>query len=48
MKASLAALAAAVGFLLTAWLWFFSDQKWLALIPLAAAVIIGLLPLFRR
>ena len=41
-------LALLVAFLLTAWLWFFSDQKWFALIPLTAAVVIGLLPLFRR
>ena len=41
-------LALLVAFLLTAWLWFFSDQKWFALVPLTAAVIIGLLPLFRR
>ena len=48
MKASLTALALALALLCTAWLWFFADQKWLALIPLAAAVVIGLLPLFRR
>jgi hypothetical protein len=37
-----------LAFLFTAWLWFFSDQKWVALLPLAAAIVIGLWPLFKR
>jgi hypothetical protein len=37
-----------VAFFLTAWLFFFSDQKWLAVLPLAAAIIIGLSPLLGR
>ena len=48
VMAYLKPLALLVAFFLTAWLWFFSDQKWFALLPLAAAIIIGLSPLFRR
>ncbi len=37
-----------IALFLTAWIFFFADQKWWVLVPLAAAVIIGLFPLFRR
>ena len=41
-------LALLIAFFVTAWIWFFADEKWLVIFPLAAAVVIGLFPVLRR